>query len=87
MGRDLHVVVFFQGDLDQLLELLVLEEFKPLEIPEGSFGRLRGNTRPLAPKIIRHRIGGPLVVRPDRAAANQPEGQKDGQGDPHGFSP
>ena len=87
LGRDLHVVVFLQGDLDQLLELVVLEDLKPLQVSEGSFGRLRGDIRPLAPEIVRHRIGGPLVVRADGAAANQPEGQKDGQGGPHDFSP
>ena len=49
LGGDLHVVVFLESDPDQLLEPLVLEDLKPLQIPEGNFGRLRGDTRALRP--------------------------------------
>ena len=79
LGGDLHIVVFLEGDLDQLLELVVLEDLKPLQVSEGSFGRLGGNTRTFPPISSGHRVPGPLVVRADGAAANQQEGQKNGQ--------
>ena len=77
LGGNLHIIVFLQGDIDQLLESRVLENLKPFQISERRIGRLRWDTRSGAAKISRDIVMGPLIIRPDGTAAAQPEGQQD----------
>jgi hypothetical protein len=73
LRRDLDIIVFLEGNLDEFLKFRIFKDLKPLQVPERNFDRLDREIRACTSKLRGNRILGTLVVRAGGAAANHYE--------------